>query len=70
MRHEIAENDEIRCPAFSVPLMDYHSDGKDSESDNEDYGDLSMFPDIVKAKKTWKKISKIILDERTDIPLK
>ena len=67
IRNEIVDDGRIRCPAFSVPLIAYDSDG---DSDQEDYGDLEMFPTIVKAKKTWKKLYKIIMDKRTDIPLK
>ena len=46
--------------------MAYSSDG----SNDEDYGDLSRYPAIVKAKQSWKKLFKIIMDKRTDIPLK
>ena len=45
----------------------------DSESD-EDYTmydeDLQKLKPIVKAKKRWKKLFDIVMDKRTDIPLK
>ena len=67
MRNDIVKNGLVRCPAFSVPLLAYR---EAVSSDDEDYGDLEQYPSIVRARKNWKKIYKIIMDRRTDIPLK
>lgn len=47
--------------------MSYDSAGS---SDSGDYSEWLQHPSVVKAKRTWKKLFKIILDKRTDIPLK
>lgn len=70
VRHEIVEHGRIRCPAFSVPLMDFDAEVSDSEDDDANVDFDHRHPATVKAKKTWKKLFKLILDRRTDIPLK
>ena len=65
IRTEIGEGNDVQCLAFTAPLMDF---GDHNESDNEDYGDLN--PTIVSAKKKWKKLYQIVMDKRTQIPLK
>ena len=67
VRKELNEDGEVHCLAFTTPLMDF---GDHSGSDQEVYGDLNLHPTIVSAKRKWKKLSQLILDERTHIPLK
>lgn len=67
IRNDIVDNGRVRCPAFSVPLMAF--DNSD-DSDSEDYSAFKMQPYTVKAKKTWKKLYTLIMDKRTDIPIK
>lgn len=67
IRNNISEENEVHCLAFTAPLMDF---GDQNESDSDDYGDFKHIPSIVSAKKKWKKLSQIILDQRTQIPLK
>ena len=65
MRKNIEEDNEVHCLAFTAPLMDF---GQHNDSDCEDYGDLN--PSDVSAKKKWKKLYQIVMDHRTQIPLK
>ena len=45
-----------------------NSDGSNHMSEN--VNGLEKHPAILKAKKTWKKLFKLILDKRSDVPLK
>ena len=68
LRNNICEGNDVHCLAFTAPLLDF---GGHNDSDDEDYGgDLSGLPTIVAAKKKWKKLYSIIMDRRTQIPLK
>lgn len=67
MRSEISEGNDIRCLAFTAPLMDF---GDNNDSDGEDYSEFKDQPSLINAKKKWKKLYEIILDKKTEIPLK
>ena len=67
IRNNISEENEVHCLAFTAPLMDF---GDTNESDGEDYSDFKQIRSIVRAKKKWKKLAEIVLDQRTQIPLK
>lgn len=62
----------MRCPAFSIPLMSFDSES-DSDADvpqSDNPNDIDNHPTVIKAKKTWKKLFKLIMDKRSDVPLK
>ena len=72
VRQDILENGRVRCPAFSIPLMSFDSE---SDSDGEvpqsdDKNDIDNHPTVIKARKTWKKLFKLIMDKRSDVPIK
>ena len=66
IRTEIVEENDVHCLAFTAPLMDY---GTHNDSDYEVYDD-DLDPCTVSAKKKWKRLYEIIMDHRTQIPLK
>ena len=66
LRNEISEENEVHCLAFTAPLMDY---GNHNDSDNEVYQE-DEYPSIIVAKKRWKKLFAMIMDQRTQIPIK
>ena len=68
MIDKLDDDGVTKCPAFSVPLIAYNSSCSDSEE--EDYGWMEEFPTFVKAKKKWKKLAKLVLDQRKNIPIK
>lgn len=70
MRKDIFEKGVIRCPAFTVAPMIFDS-GSDDNDNCMVYDELSkqMVP-VTKSKKQWKKLFDIVMDKRTDIPLK
>ena len=65
MRKDIEEGNEVHCLAFTAPLIDF---GSHNNSDDEDYGNLDAC--TVSAKKKWKKLFGIVMDQQTQIPLK
>ena len=67
-QNKTADNGTTKIPAFAMPLMAYDSDF--SDSDEEDYGWMEDFPTFVRAKKTWKKLAKLVLDIRKNIPIR
>ena len=72
VRQDILENGRVRCPAFSIPLMSFDSES-DSDADvpqSDNPNDIDNHPTVIKAKKTWKKLFKLIMDKRSDVPLK
>ena len=68
IRNEIVEGNEVHCLAFATPLIDF---GDHNYSDDSEYSeDLKQFPSIISAKKKWKKIYQVVMDKKTQIPLK
>ena len=55
----------IKCPAFTQPPVLF--DGDSDDDFDEEFAD---YPIIAKTAKNWKKLYNIIMDKRTDIPLK
>ena len=69
VRKDIVDEDgRIKCPAFSVPLIAYGSDSDDSDS--VDYEWMEDFPTYKNAKKLWNRLAKLILDQKSHIPIK
>ena len=60
----IDEEGNIRCPAFSIPLLGYDSDVGADDSDSEDYGWMEDYPTYKRARKLWKKLAKLVLDKK------
>ena len=44
--------------------------GSENESDTESFSEFADYPSIVNAKRNWKKLYQIVLDKRSEIPLK
>ena len=53
--------------AFTAPLIDF---GFHEDSDDGDFYDINLDPSTVSAKKKWKKLYQVVMDNRTQIPLK
>lgn len=66
VRKDIVEGDNVHCLAFTAPLLDF---GSDNDSDHDDlYSKID--PHRASAKKKWRKLYDVIMDRKTQIPLK
>ena len=65
--------DKVQCLAFTSPLLNFgiHEGEQDSDCNDEQYqNELKLNPATAKAKRKWKRLYEIIMDKRTQIPLK
>ena len=73
VRDDLFTGDKVQCLAFTSPLLNFgiHEGEQDSDCNDEQYqNELKLNPATAKAKRKWKRLYEIIMDKRTQIPLK